>query len=69
MITRHLSLASISLSALYHLVVPRTNLKTYGDVAGPMLWNALPPTIQDSKHVDVFKQSLETYLFKIVFNK
>jgi hypothetical protein len=56
-----------------YLVVPKSNLKTYGDrafcVAGPTLWNSLPIKIRNSPSVDVFKKNLKTHLFKIAFNK
>jgi hypothetical protein len=55
------------------LVVPKSNLKTYGDrafcVAGPTLWNSLPIKIRNSPSVDAFKKNLKTHLFKIAFNK
>jgi len=55
------------------LFVPRTRLKTKGDrafsVAGPRLWNALPPEIRrTASSVDVFKSRVKTYLYSVCFN-
>lgn len=51
------------------LFVPRSKLKTYGDrcfsVLAPKLWNFLPFQIRKSSCVDIFKQSLKTYLFNL----
>ena len=45
--------------------------KKYGErafsVAGPRLWNALPPCVKDSPSVNAFKTSLKTHLFKKAF--
>ena len=54
------------------LSVPRTRLKTKGDrafsVAGPNLWNPLPPHIKSSTTLASFKSNLKTYLFTLAFN-
>jgi hypothetical protein len=50
------------------LKVPKTRLKTYGDRAfayqAPKLWNKLPPYLQESPSLDIFKLRLKSYLFK-----
>ena len=49
------------------LIVPKSNLKSYGDrafsVAGPELWNSLPDELRLSKSLDSFKRLLKTHLF------
>ena len=49
------------------LVVPRTNLKTFGDRAfyhaAPILWNNLPVDIKLAPSLSSFKATLKTYLF------
>ena len=49
------------------LVVPKSNMVTYGDraysVAGPKLWNSLPPQIRMSPSLSCFKRNLKTLLF------
>ena len=53
------------------LVIPRSNLKGYGDrcfsVAGPKLWNSLPKSIRMCDSIDLFKKDLKTHLFKSAF--
>ena len=48
------------------LIVPRTKSR-YGDrsfsVAGPKLWNQLPPQIRSITDVDQFKSALKSWLF------
>ena len=47
---------------------PRYRLKSAGyrcfEVAGPTLWNRLPPNICSINSFNVFKKALKTYLFK-----
>jgi len=49
------------------LAVPRSRTG-FGDrsfeVAAPILWNSLPPTIKNSPSVQIFKKKLKTYLFQ-----
>ena len=53
------------------LVIPNSNLKTYGDrsfsVAGPKLWNILPQSLRTCKSLEMFKSQLKTLLFKEAF--
>ena len=50
------------------LKVPRTFLKSYVfEAVAPCLWNSLPVHVRDSSSMDIFKQSLKTYLFKSVY--
>ena len=53
------------------LVVPKSNLKSYGDrafsVAGPKLSNSLPKTMRLCTSLDDFKDKLKTLLFKEAF--
>lgn len=55
-----------------HLVVSRTNTKTYGDrafsIAGPKLWNGLPLRLRESTSVNSFKGALKTHLFRLAYN-
>ena len=53
------------------LIEPSFN-KKYGarafSVAGPRLWNKLPPSVKQSCSVDVFKDNLKTHLFTTAFH-
>ena len=53
------------------LVVPQTRRQAFAyrsfSVVGPMLWNSLPNTIKQCKHLDVFKTKPKTYLFRCIF--
>ena len=53
------------------LVVPRTNLHTYGDrafgVAAPTLWNELPAAIRAIDDRELFKNRLKSHLFSSAF--
>ena len=53
------------------LTIPRYHLERYGRraffVAGPTLWNALPPAIRQANSVAVFKSLLKTHLFREAF--
>ena len=42
--------------------------KTTNSVAGPYLWNLLPPHIKSSTTLGIFKCNLKTYLFSLAFN-
>ena len=33
------------------------------DIAGPILWNSLPPDIRNSPNLNIFKSKLKTFLF------
>ena len=54
------------------LLVPMSNLKSYGDrafsVCAPNLWNFLPIHIKCSQSVSNFKSNLKAFLFKQAFN-
>ena len=54
------------------LSIPRTSLKTYGDIAfsagDPRLWNELPLSLRSSNTLTVFKKDLKTYFFKFAFS-
>ena len=58
-------------SCQYLLIVPRSNLKSYGDrcfsVAGPKLWNSLPKKLRICESLESFKRDLKTHLFKCAF--
>ena len=53
------------------LVIPRSNLKSYGDrsfsVAGSKLWNSLPKTLRMCQSITTFKKLLKTHLFRNAF--
>ena len=59
-------------SADQHLLtIPRYHLERYGrrafSVAGPTLWNALPPAIRRANSVAVFKSLLKTHFYRETF--
>ena len=72
MLSPHSTSRSTRSSTKQLLSVPRTRLKTKGDrafsVAGPNLWNPLPPHIKSSTPLASFKSNLKTYLFTLAFN-
>ena len=49
------------------LIVPKSNLKTFGDraftVSGPIIWNSLPLSLRTAGSVAIFKKHLKTFLF------
>ena len=51
--------------------VPRSNLKTYGaksfSFAAATEWNSIPLEIRQAETVEVFKQKVKSYIFKIYF--
>ena len=53
------------------LVIPKSNLKSYGgisfQVAAPRLWNALPNSIRSIQSLNGFKNKIKTLLFKEAF--
>ena len=53
------------------LLIPKVTRKTFGDRvfchAGPTVWNALPSSLRNCRHVDSFKVQLKTHLFKKPF--
>ena len=53
------------------LVTPKSNLKFYGDrsfqVAAPRLWNSLTGDIRSIQNLDVFKNKIETLIFREAF--
>ena len=52
---------------------PSSKMRTYGDwsfaVCAPRLWNSLPLSIGRSSSVDIFKNVLKTYLFKMFISE
>lgn len=54
------------------LEVPFSNCKQWGDrtfsIAGPKLWNSLPPELYFIDDLALFKARLKTHLFKLAFN-
>ena len=54
-------------------MIPRSNLKCYGDrafsVSAPKLWNDIPEIIKCSVDLNTFKRNLKSYLFKCYFNE
>ena len=55
-------------TTMEYLEEQRSRLVTYGDrsfsVAGPKVWNSLPPQIRKSSSIQSFKKELESHLFK-----
>ena len=51
------------------LVVPNSNLKSFGDrsfsYVGPKIWNTLPMNLRTAGSVQEFKSGLKTYLFNL----
>ena len=49
------------------LIVPKSNLKTFGDraftVTGPIILNSLPLSLRTTGSVAIFKKHLKTFLF------
>ena len=58
-------------SSMNLLVIPKSNLKSYGErsfqVAAPRLWNTLPNKLKSIKSLNVFKKELKTLLFREAF--
>ena len=56
----------------FHLVVPKTRLKTRGDrafsVVAPKLWNDLLLEIKTSPTLTTFKSRLKTHFYSLAFN-
>ena len=54
------------------LDVPKSRTKTYGDrafeVAAPRLWNSLPFHLRTISNINIFKNQMKTYLFKLAYN-
>ena len=48
------------------VLVPKSNLKTFGDraftVTGPIIWNSLPLSLRTAGSVAIFKKHLKTFL-------
>ena len=53
------------------LIVPKSNLKTFGDraftVTGPIIWNPLPLSLRTAGSVAIFKKYLKTFLYLLSF--
>ena len=56
-----------------HIMVPRTNLKSYGNrafiVVTPCTWNDLPSDIKSQDNRDKFKRMIKTHLFHCAFER
>ena len=56
----------------FPLDLPRSKTVAFGDrafsIAGPLLWNSIPPDIRNSPSVVTFKKSLKTYFFNQLSN-
>lgn len=54
------------------LFIPSVKCKTFGgrsfSYAGPTLWNQLPLNLRAISNLDIFKQYLKTFLFKLAFD-
>ena len=53
------------------LQVPRSKLKSNDDrrfsIAGPKLWNSIPPSLRNADFLNSFKKHLKTYLIRQAF--
>ena len=58
-------------SSTLQLLIPPYRLSTIGrrsfPVAASVFWNALPPDVQSSPSVSIFRQRLKSYLFHLSF--
>jgi len=58
-------------ASLLNLIVRRTRLSTYGDrvisVAGPRVWNSLPPHVTSASSGNIFKTRLKSFLISRSF--
>ena len=68
---RQLSRKLRSSSDVFQLEIPRTKL-TAGERTfnyfGPRIWNDLPFEIRNAGTLDIFKNKLKTYYFRLHFN-
>ena len=64
----HLLLTNTTVQQTYTLYVNRGNLVNYGkkmiQVTGPLLWNDLPPEIQDASSIFTFKVQLKNHFIE-----
>ena len=51
---------------------PQSNRSTVGDraflVAGPQVWNSLPPEVRSAPSLDTFRRHLKTHLFTVSYS-
>ena len=54
------------------LLQPQSNRSTVGDrafpVAGPQVWNSLPPEVTSAPSLDTFRRHLKTHLFTVSYS-
>jgi len=54
------------------LIQPQSNRSTVGDrafsVAGPQVWNSLPPEVTSARSLDTFRRRLKTHLFTVSYS-
>ena len=54
------------------LIQPQSNRATVGDrafpVAGPQVWNSLPPEVTSAPSLDTFRKRLKTHLFTVSYS-
>ena len=54
------------------LIQPQSNRSTVGDrafpVAGPQVWNSLPPEVTPAPSLDTFRRRLKTHLFTVSYS-
>lgn len=71
MLTLHTPSRTLRSTGQLSLDCPRSRRKTRGDrafsIAGPTLWNSLPPYIRAATSVECFKSLLKTHLFASAF--
>ena len=64
----HISTQTLSSTDQHLLTIPLYQYSCRAfSVAGPILWNALPPAIRQANSVAVFKSLLKTHLFREAF--
>ena len=53
-------------------ILPQSNRSTVGDraflVAGPHVWNSLPPEVTSAPSLDTFRKRLKTHLFTVSYS-
>jgi len=54
------------------LIQPHSNRSSVGDrafpVAGPQVWNSLPPEVTSAPSLDTFRRRLKTHLFTVSYS-
>lgn len=71
MLTPYIPSRSLRSSQMNQLRKPIPKLKHYGERAftfvGPDLWNSLPEDLKSAQSLQIFKNKLKTYLFKMAY--